>query len=102
MKRLTAVNTNKSALKKKINPLAIPVRFVNFNTTKVITVTEIASTVKNPVFIPKIKKRVDANSAGEFADKFDRLTLSGEANLGTLKIAFIKNKTNMVIDTVLT
>ncbi|MGY5147356.1 MAG: hypothetical protein ACW9W4_05105 [Candidatus Nitrosopumilus sp. bin_7KS] len=102
MKRLTAVNINKSALKKKTNPLDIPDRFVNFNTTKLITVTEIASTVKNPVFIPKIKKRVDANSAGEFADKFDRLTLSGEANLGTLRIAFIKNKTNIVTDTVLT
>ena len=102
MNRLTAVNINKRALKKKINPLAIPDRFVNFNTTKLITVTEIANTVKNPVFIPKIKKRVDASSAGEFADKFDRLILSGEANLGTLKIAFIKNKTNIVIDTVLT
>ena len=102
MKRLTAVNINKRALKKKINPLAIPVRFVNFNTTKLITVTEIANTVKNPVFIPKIKKRPDAISAVEFTDKFDKVTFSGEAKRGTLKIAFIKNKTNIVIDTVFT
>ncbi len=80
----------------------MPVRFVNFNTTKLITVTEIANTVKNPVFIPKIRKSTDTSSPGEFADKFDKLTFSGEANLGTLKIAFIKNKTNIVIDTVFT
>ncbi len=99
---LTAVNTNKRALKKKTNALDIPLREVNFNTTKLVTVTEIANTVKNPVFIPKIKKRAEATSPGLFADKLERLTFSEEAKRGTLKIAFIKNKTNMETDTVFT
>jgi hypothetical protein len=75
---------------------------VNFNTTKLMTVTEIANTVRNPVFIPKIKKSPDTISPGLFADKFDRLIFSGEAKRGTLRIAFIKNKPNIVKDTVLT
>ena len=101
MNLLTAVNINKSALKKKTNPFVIPLRFVNFNTTKLMTVTEIANTVRNPVFIPKIKKSPDTTSPGLFADKFERLIFSGEANLGTLRIALIRNKPNMVKDTVL-
>ena len=76
--------------------------FVNFKTTKVITVTEIASTVRNPVFIPKIKKRIDATSDGLFADKLERVIFSGDANRGTLKIAFAKNMINKEIDTVFT
>ena len=99
---LTAVNISKSALKKKTNALVIPFRLVNFNTTKLITVNEIASTVRKPVFIPKIKNSTDANSPGLFADRFERVIFSGEANRGTLKIAFIKNKTNIVMDTVFT
>lgn len=102
MNLLTAVNINKSALKKKTNPFVIPVRFVNFNTTKLMTVTEIANTVRNPVFIPKIKKSADMTSPGLFADKLDKLIFSGEAKRGTLRIAFIRNKTNIVKDTVLT
>ena len=70
--------------------------------TKLITVTEIANTVKNPVFTPNIKKSEEMNSPGSFADKLDMLIFSGEAKRGTLKIAFIKKSTNMVIDTVLT
>ena len=99
---LTAVNINRRALKKKTNALVIPFREVNLSTTKLSTVTEIANTVKNPVFMPKIKKSAEATSPGLFADKLERLTFSEEANLGTLKIAFIRNKINMVIDTVLT
>jgi len=99
---LTAVKINKSALKKKTNPFTSPLRFVNFNIIKLMTVTEIAKTVRNPVFIPKIKKRADAISSGLLADKFERVIFSGDAKRGTLKIAFIKNNPNMVNDTVLT
>jgi len=99
---LTAVKINKSALKKKTNPFIIPLRFVNFKITKLMTVTEIAKTVRNPVFIPKIRKRADTISPGPFADKLDRVIFSGDAKRGTLKIAFIKNNPNMVKDTVLT
>ncbi|EIJ66999.1 hypothetical protein BD31_I1449 [Candidatus Nitrosopumilus salaria BD31] len=74
---------------------------VNFKTTKLITVTDIANTVRNPVFIPKIKKSVETISLGLFADKFERSIFSGDANRGTLRIAFIKNKINKVTDTVL-
>ena len=102
MNLLTAVNIKINALKKKTNPLVIPLRFVNFKTTKLITVTEIANTVRNPVFTPNIKKREDANSAGLFADKLDMIIFSGEANRGTLNSAFIKNKINIVTDTVFT
>ena len=98
---LTAVSISKRALKKKTNALVIPLRLVNFNTTKLITVTEIAKTVRKPVFIPKIKKSADASSPGLFADRLEREIFSGEAKRGTLKIAFIKNNTNIVIDTVL-
>ncbi len=73
---------------------------MNFKRTKVITVTEIASTVRNPVFIPKIKKRIEATSPGLFADKFESSIFSGDAKRGTLKIAFAKNMINKVIDTV--
>lgn len=102
MNLLTAVKINKSALKKKTNPFVIPLRFVNFNTTKLMTVTVIARTVRNPVFIPKIRKSADTISPGLFADKFERVIFSGDAKRGTLKIAFIKNKPNIVKDTVLT
>ncbi len=99
---LTAVRINKRALKKKTNDFVIPLREVNFSITNVITVTEIANTVRNPVFIPKIKKSPEAISPGLLTDKSERMIFSDEANLGTLKTAFIRNKTNIVTDTVLT
>jgi len=75
---------------------------VYFKRTKVITVTEIASTVRNPVFIPKIKKMEEVTSLALPTDKFERSIFSGEEKRGTLKIAFAKNMINKVIDTVLT
>ena len=102
MNLLTAVNIKIRALKINTNPFVMPFRFVNFKTTKVITVTEIANTVRNPVFIPKIKKSAEATSPGLFADKFERVIFSGEAKRGTLRIAFIKNRPNIVKDTVFT
>lgn len=66
--------------------------YVNFKRMKVITVTEIANTVRNPVFIPKIKKRMEVISPGLPADKLKRSIFSGEAKRGTLKTAFAKNK----------
>ena len=88
-------------LKKKTNPFAKPWRCVNFRTTKVITVIEIARTVRNPVFIPKIKNSTDAISEGLAAEILDNSIFSGEAKRGTLRIALIKNKTNKVTETVL-
>lgn len=76
--------------------------FVNFSRTNVITVTEIARTVKNPVFIPKIINTKEANSAELSADMFARSIFSGDANLGTLRTAFARNKTNRDTDTVFT
>lgn len=73
---------------------------MNFKITKVITVTEIASTVKNPVFIPKIRNKTDAISPGLPVVRLESSIFSGDAKRGTLKIAFTKNKTNNVIDTV--
>ena len=100
MNRLIPVKTNNNTLKNKTNDFTIPLIFVNFNKTKVITVTEIAKTVRKPVFIPKIKKIDDANSPGPFADKFVKSIFSGDAKRGTLKMVFIKNNTNNEIDTV--
>lgn len=97
---LIPVNINKSELKKNTNNFTTPWRFVNFKITKVITVTEIASTVRNPVFIPKIRNKVDASSPGLPAVRLESAIFSGDAKRGTLKIAFAKNKTNKVIDTV--
>ena len=98
--RLIPVKINNRELKKKTNNFMSPWRFVNFKITKVITVTEIANTVRKPVFIPKIRNSADANSAGLPADKLENSIFSGDANLGTLRIAFAKNKTKRVIDTV--
>jgi len=98
--RLIPVKTNNNTLKNKTKDFTIPLIFVNFNKTKVITVTEIAKTVRKPVFIPKIKKIEDVNSTGPFADKFVKSIFSGDAKRGTLKIALIKNNTNNEIDTV--
>lgn len=99
--RLIPVNINKRILKKKTKDFTIPLRCVNFNITKVITVTESARTVRNPVFIPKIKKSEERTSTGPFTDKSDKIIFSGEAKRGTLKIAFTKNITNKDKETVL-
>lgn len=102
VKRLKQVKMSKNALENKINALVIRQILVNFNKTNVITVTENAKTVRNPVFVPNIKNRKDANSFGFLADKVTKSIFSGDANLGTLKIAFIRNKTNKEIETVFT
>ena len=97
-----AVNINNIALEKKTNDFTIPFRFVNFKRTKVITVTEIARTVRNPVFIPKIRNRTETASPVLLADKLERSIFSGDAKRGTLKRALIKNTTNKETDTVFT
>ena len=99
---LMAVNINSKLLKKKTNSFTTPFRLVNFKRTKVITVTEIARTVRNPVFIPKIKNKIETNSPVLLADKSERTIFSGDAKRGTLKRAFIKNTTNKETDTVFT
>lgn len=66
------------------------------------TVTENASTVRNPVFIPKIRNNNETNSPELPAETFAKSIFSGDANLGTLRIAFAKNKINKEIDTVFT
>jgi len=73
---------------------------VYFKRTKVITVTEIASTVRKPVFIPKIKKSEETTSPVLPADILERSIFSGEEKRGTLKTAFAKNMINSEIDTV--
>jgi hypothetical protein len=73
---------------------------VYFKRTKVITVTEIARTVRNPVFIPKIKKTEETTSPVLPADILDKSIFSGEEKRGTLKIAFARNMINKEIDTV--
>ena len=70
MNRLIPVKTNNNTLKNKTNAFTIPLIFVNSNKTKVITVTEIDTNVRNPVFIPQIKKIDDANSHGQLPNKF--------------------------------
>ena len=73
---------------------------VYFKRTKVITVTEIARTVRNPVFIPKIKKTEEIISLVLPADTVERSIFSVDAKRGTLKSAFTKNTINREIDTV--
>jgi len=66
-------------------------------------VTEIAKTAKNPVFIPKIRKSNDKISPLLVAWEMDEKSIfSGDANLGTLRIAFTKNKTKREMDTFFT
>jgi len=98
---LSPVNNRIRILKKITNAFAIPWMSVYFKRTKVITVTEIASTVRNPVFIPKIKKIEEIISLVLPADTLERSIFSGEEKRGTLKIAFTKNTINREIDTVL-
>jgi len=96
---LKPVSRSKRTLENKTNIFANLLRFVNFKRTKVITVTEIVKIVRNPVFIPKIKKRDEAISPVVDAGKLKGSIFSGDANLGTLRIAFTKNKKNNVTDT---
>jgi hypothetical protein len=66
-------------------------------------VTEIASTAKNPVLIPKIRKMIDATSPELVAWEIDEKSIfSGDANLGTLKSAFARNNTNSETETFFT
>lgn len=103
MNLLNPVNTKINKLKKKTNPFAYPWRLVSFNTTRLIRVTDIASTAKKPVFIPKIKKIIDATSPLLVAWEIDEKSIfSGDAKRGTLKIAFARNITNKEIETFLT
>lgn len=63
-------------------------------------VTDIAKTAKNPVLIPSIRKIREATSPELVAwDTEDKSIFSGDANLGTLKIAFTRNNTNSEIET---
>ena len=66
-------------------------------------VTDIARTARNPVFIPKIRKSSDAISPLLVAWEIEEKSIfSGDANLGTLRMAFAKNKTNRETDTFFT
>ena len=78
MNLLKAVKTNNKLLKKKTKPFTIQCKLVNFKMTKVITIMEIARTVRKPVFIPKIKKTDQTTSAGFATDKFVRSIFSGD------------------------
>jgi len=66
------------------------------------TVTDIANTVRNPVFIPKIKKSDENISSELITGKLNRSIFSGDSKRGTLKTALIRNNTNKVMETVLT
>lgn len=66
-------------------------------------VTEIARTAKKPVLIPKIRKINDATSPLLVAWEIEeRSIFSGDANRGTLKIAFARNRTKREIETFFT
>ena len=66
-------------------------------------VTEIATTVRNPVFIPNNRKSKETISVGlPVCTTLEISIFSGDAKRGTLRIAFIKNKTKRETDTVFT
>jgi hypothetical protein len=75
---LKAVKISNKVLKKKTNPFTIPRKFVNFKITKVITIIEIANTVRKPVFIPKIRNIEETTSPGFATDIFVRSIFSGD------------------------
>jgi len=76
---------------------------VNFRSKKVMTVTEVAITAKNPAFIPIIVKINDVNSCGlPTCEMCVRSILSGDAKRGTLRIAFARNRKNRDAETVFT
>ena len=97
---LRPVNNKIITLKNKTNAFAIPLMSVYIKRTKVITVTEIARTVRNPVFIPKIKKIEEIISLVLPADILERSIFSEEEKRGTLKTAFTKNTINKENDIV--
>lgn len=100
---LNPVKTNINTLKNNTKPFDRPLRWVSFSKTIVIMVTEIAKTATNPVLTPKIKKSKDAISPLLVALEIEEKSIfSGEANLGTLKIAFAKNKTKSEMETFFT
>ena len=102
MNLLIPVNNKIRTLKEKTNHFDTPWRLVSFSRTNDMIVTEIANTAKNPVLIPSIRKIIDANSPVLVAWEIDEKSIfSGDANLGTLKIAFIRNNTNNEIETFL-
>lgn len=77
--------------------------WVSFSKTKVMTVTDIANTAKNPVLIPSIRKIIDAASPVLVAWEIDEKSIfSGDAKRGTLKMAFTKNIINKEIETFFT
>ena len=78
MNRLKAVKISSRALKKKTNAFTIPCISVNFKTTKVMTIIEIANTVRNPVFIPKIKNTEEIISPLLATDKLVRSIFVGD------------------------
>ena len=101
MKRLITVRINNNAVKKKTKDFVIPRICVNLSKTKVMTVTEMAKIVRNPVFMPKIRKRTEKKSPEPEEDRLSKLIFSGEAKRGTLNIAFAKKSANKVNETVL-
>ena len=93
------LNHGRSMRQQFANPCAITTiiilfKFVNFKITKVITIIEIANTVRNPVFIPKIRNTEETTSPGLATDKFVKSIFSGDWKRGTLRTAFTKNKPN--------
>ncbi len=77
--------------------------WVSFSKTKVMTVTDIANTAKNPVLIPRIRKIIDAASPVLVAWEIEEKSIfSGDAKRGTLKMAFAKNIINKEIETFFT
>ena len=78
MNLLKAVKISSRALKKKTNAFTIPCISVNFKTTKVMTIIEIANTVRNPVFIPKIKNTEEITSPLLATDKLVRSIFAGD------------------------
>lgn len=103
MNRPMPVSSKISKLKNKTKILVAPWIGANFNNTNVITVTEIASTAKNPTFMPNTRKSSDIISPESFAWKMLEMSIfSVDAKRGTLNIAFARNKKNREIETVFT
>lgn len=103
MNLLNPVNNKISRLKKKTNHFEIPCMWVSFSKTKVMIVTDIANTAKNPVLIPSIRKIIDAASPVLVAWEIDEKSIfSGDAKRGTLKMAFARNIINKEIETFFT
>lgn len=66
-------------------------------------VTEMANTAKKPVLIPSIRKIREAASPELVAWEIeDQSIFSGDANRGTLKMAFARNNMNNEMETFFT